>query len=110
MPCWPPRSSTSAPWPSRRSRPACARQDTPWCETLGRVNDRVEDFDWPRPYALPGGTIKRSLILLGRGLRSQKRSAAIAIAASSAYGVGVVASGRSEERRVGKEGRCVRTA
>src|SRR5690625_2603821 len=93
MPCWPPRSSTSAPWPSRRSRPACARQDTPWCDTLGRVNDRVEDFDWPRPYALPGGTIKRSLILLGRGLRSQKRSAAIAIAASSAYGVGVVASG-----------------
>lgn len=46
-----------------------------------------------RPYALPGGTIKRSLVLLGRGLASQRRTATIAILASSAYGAGVVASG-----------------
>ncbi len=46
-----------------------------------------------RPYALPGGALKRSLLLLGRGLREQGRTAVIAILASSAYGLGVVASG-----------------
>lgn len=47
----------------------------------------------PRPYTLPGGAVKRSLLLLGRGIRSEKRTATIAIIASSAYGLGVVASG-----------------
>lgn len=46
-----------------------------------------------RPYTLPGGTVKRSFALLWRGLRSQPRTAAIAIGASSLYGLGVVASG-----------------
>lgn len=37
--------------------------------------------------------MKRSVLLLGRGIASQKRTALIAIAASSVYGAGVVASG-----------------
>lgn len=46
-----------------------------------------------RPYTLPGGAVKRSILLLARGVRNQKRTAIIAILASSAYGLGVVASG-----------------
>lgn len=45
------------------------------------------------PYALPGGAVRRSLLLLGRGLRSQPRTFAIAISASVLYGLGMVAQG-----------------
>ena len=46
-----------------------------------------------QPYALPGGALRRSLLLLGRGLRSQPRTFAIAISASVLYGLGMVAQG-----------------
>lgn len=46
-----------------------------------------------RPYALPGGALRRSLLLIGRGLRSQPRTFAIAIGASVLYGLGMVAQG-----------------
>src|SRR5690625_3741464 len=45
------------------------------------------------PYALPGGAVRRSLLLIGRGLRSQPRTFAIAISASVLYGLGMVAQG-----------------
>ena len=46
-----------------------------------------------QPYALPGGALRRSLLLIGRGLRSQPRTFAIAISASVLYGLGMVAQG-----------------
>src|SRR5690625_5325119 len=45
------------------------------------------------PYALPGGALRRSLLLIGRGVRSQPRTFAIAISASVLYGLGMVAQG-----------------
>src|SRR5690625_2691154 len=45
------------------------------------------------PYALPGGAVRRSLLLIGRGLRSQPRTFAIAISASVLYGLGMAAQG-----------------
>jgi ATP-binding cassette subfamily B protein len=44
-------------------------------------------------HALPGGAVRRSLLLIGRGLASQPRTFTIAIIASVVYGVGLVASG-----------------
>ena len=44
-------------------------------------------------FALPGGAVRRSFLLLGRGIRSEPRTFAIAIGASAIYGVGLVASG-----------------
>ncbi|QOR72317.1 ABC transporter ATP-binding protein [Ruania alkalisoli] len=49
--------------------------------------------DPDRPHALAGSAIRRSLLLLGRGLRSQPRAFTIAIGASVGYGVALVASG-----------------
>lgn len=46
-----------------------------------------------QPYTLPGGAVRRSLLLLGHGLRSQPRTFAIAISASVLYGLGMVAQG-----------------
>src|SRR5699024_12517199 len=46
-----------------------------------------------RPYALPGGALRRSVLLIGRGLASQKRTFAVAIGASAIYGASLVASG-----------------
>src|SRR5690625_7769305 len=45
------------------------------------------------PYALPGGALRRSLLLIGRGVRSQPRTFAIAISAAVLYGLGMVAQG-----------------
>ncbi|TDE90452.1 ABC transporter ATP-binding protein [Occultella glacieicola] len=47
----------------------------------------------PPPHALPGGAVRRSLLLIGRGIAAQPRTFTIAIAASVVYGVGLVASG-----------------
>ena len=49
--------------------------------------------DGPRPYALPGGTLRRSLALIARGIADSRRASAIAILAAAVYGVGTVASG-----------------
>ncbi|SEE16438.1 ABC transporter ATP-binding protein [Ruania alba] len=45
------------------------------------------------PHALSGSAVRRSLLLLGRGLKSQPRPFAIAIGASVGYGIAMVASG-----------------
>mgnify|MGYP001226904153 CR=1 FL=1 len=44
-------------------------------------------------YALPGGALRRSLLLIGRGLAANKRTFAIAIGGSAVYGAMLVASG-----------------
>lgn len=44
-------------------------------------------------YALPGGALRRSLLLIGRGLASQKRTFTVAITASAVYGATLVGSG-----------------
>ncbi|MPV35706.1 ABC transporter ATP-binding protein [Georgenia subflava] len=49
--------------------------------------------DGRRPYTLAGGTLRRSLALLGRGIADSPRTSTIAIIASAVYGVGTVASG-----------------
>ncbi|UFU04394.1 ABC transporter ATP-binding protein/permease [Ruania suaedae] len=46
-----------------------------------------------RPHTLTGGAVRRSFLLLGRGLRTQPRAFAIAIGASVGYGLAMVASG-----------------
>ncbi|MGC0274717.1 ABC transporter ATP-binding protein [Pseudactinotalea sp. Z1739] len=46
-----------------------------------------------RAYALPGGALRRSLLLIGRGIASQKRTFAVAITASAVYGAALVGSG-----------------
>lgn len=48
---------------------------------------------FPRAYALPGGALRRSLLLIGRGLRAQKGSFAVAIGASTLYGAALVGQG-----------------
>lgn len=45
------------------------------------------------PYALTGGTFRRSLQLMGRGIRAHPRMFAIAITASAVHGAVTVASG-----------------
>ncbi|MDD9205846.1 ABC transporter ATP-binding protein [Georgenia sp. 10Sc9-8] len=47
----------------------------------------------PRPYALPGGTLRRSVTLLWRGMRDSPRSSVLAVVTSVIYGLGTVASG-----------------
>ena len=57
---------------------------------------RTRTFDpgpGPRPYRLPGGTLRRSLTLMGRGIKDSPRTSTLAILASALYGVGTVASG-----------------
>ena len=49
--------------------------------------------DGPRPYALPGGTLRRSLTLIARGIADSARASTIAIVGAAVYGVGTVASG-----------------
>ncbi|PFG38188.1 ABC-type multidrug transport system fused ATPase/permease subunit [Georgenia soli] len=49
--------------------------------------------DGPRPYALPGGTLRRSLSLIARGIADSPRTSTIAILGAAVYGVGTVASG-----------------
>lgn len=49
--------------------------------------------DGPRPYALPGGTLRRSLALVGRGIADSPRTSTVAILGAAVYGVGTVASG-----------------
>ena len=44
-------------------------------------------------HTISGGALRRSFVLIGRGLRAQPRTFAIAIIASALYGVGTVASG-----------------
>jgi len=46
-----------------------------------------------RAYALPGGALRRSLLLIGRGLAAEKRTFAIAIVGSTVFGAMLVASG-----------------
>lgn len=44
-------------------------------------------------YALPGGAVRRSLLLIGRGIRSQPRTFALAIGTSALWGLLFVAVG-----------------
>ncbi len=44
-------------------------------------------------YALPGGAVRRSLLLIGRGLRSQPKTFALAIGMSALWGLSFVAIG-----------------
>ncbi len=44
-------------------------------------------------YALPGGALRRSLLLLGRGIRSEPRTSALAIATSAVWGAAYVGVG-----------------
>ncbi|WP_454778659.1 ABC transporter ATP-binding protein [Georgenia muralis] len=57
------------------------------------MNADDDDLRTPHPYALPGGTLRRSLVLIGRGLADSRRTSAVAVAAAAVYGVGTVASG-----------------
>ncbi len=57
---------------------------------------RARTFDpgpGPRPYRLPGGTLRRSLTLMGRGMRDSPRTSTLAILSSVLYGLGTVGSG-----------------
>ncbi|MEE6280826.1 ABC transporter ATP-binding protein [Georgenia sp. MJ170] len=47
----------------------------------------------PRPYRLPGGTLRRSLTLMARGIKDSRRTSTLAILVSALYGLGTVASG-----------------
>lgn len=44
-------------------------------------------------YALPGGSVRRSLLLIGRGIKSQPRTFALAIGTSALWGLSFVAVG-----------------
>lgn len=46
-------------------------------------------------YALPGGALRRSLLLLGRGIRSEPRTFTLAIVTSAVWGLAFVAVGWS---------------
>src|SRR5690625_199335 len=61
-------------------------------ETTARAR-RYEPGPGPRPYRLPGGTLRRSLTLMGRGMRDSPRTSALAITSSVLYGLGMVGSG-----------------
>ncbi|WP_308203201.1 ABC transporter ATP-binding protein [Georgenia satyanarayanai] len=61
-------------------------------ETTTRTR-RFEPGPGPRPYRLPGGTLRRSLTLMGRGMRDSPRTSTLAVASSVLYGVGTVGSG-----------------
>ena len=63
---------------------------------MPETRTRTRRFDpgpGPRPYRLPGGTLRRSFALMGRGIRDSARSSTLAIASSVLYGLGTVASG-----------------
>lgn len=61
-------------------------------ETTTRTR-RFDPGPGPRPYRLPGGTLRRSLTLMGRGMRDSPRTSTLAVASSVLYGLGTVASG-----------------
>ena len=61
-------------------------------ETTTRAR-RFEPGPGPRPYRLPGGTLRRSLTLMGRGMRDSPRTSTLAITSSVLYGLGTVGSG-----------------
>ncbi|WP_251839464.1 ABC transporter ATP-binding protein [Oceanitalea stevensii] len=61
-------------------------------ETTTRTR-RFEPGPGPRPYRLPGGTLRRSLTLMGRGMRDSPRTSTLAVASSVLYGLGTVGSG-----------------
>lgn len=61
-------------------------------ETTTRTR-RFEPGPGPRPYRLPGGTLRRSLTLMGRGMRDSPRTSTLAIVSSVLYGLGTVGSG-----------------
>ncbi|WP_454083587.1 ABC transporter ATP-binding protein [Georgenia sp. Marseille-Q6866] len=61
-------------------------------ETTTRTR-RFESGPGPRPYRLPGGTLRRSLTLMGRGMRDSPRTSTLAVASSVLYGLGTVGSG-----------------
>ena len=61
-------------------------------ETTTRTR-RFEPGPGPRPYRLPGGTLRRSLTLMGRGMRDSLRTSTLAIVSSVLYGLGTVGSG-----------------
>ncbi|WP_330998319.1 ABC transporter ATP-binding protein [Georgenia wutianyii] len=61
-------------------------------ETTTRAR-RFEPGPGPRPYRLPGGTLRRSLTLMGRGMRDSPRTSTLAIISSVLYGLGTVGSG-----------------
>src|SRR5690606_8795891 len=48
---------------------------------------------WLVVYALPGGAVRRSFLLLGRGIRSQPKTFTLAIVASAVWGLSFVAVG-----------------
>ncbi|WP_319633105.1 ABC transporter ATP-binding protein [Georgenia satyanarayanai] len=61
-------------------------------ETTTRTR-RFEPGPGPRPYRLPGGTLRRSFALMGRGMRDSPRTSTLAVASSVLYGLGTVGSG-----------------
>ena len=61
-------------------------------ETTTRTR-RYDPGPGPRPYRLPGGTLRRSLTLMGRGMRDAPRTSALAVVSSVLYGLGTVGSG-----------------
>lgn len=54
---------------------------------------RPEDRYATKPAALPGGKLRRSLTLFGRGLRDEKAIYCLAIGSSALYGISSVAAG-----------------
>lgn len=63
---------------------------------MPETTTRTRSFDpgpGPRPYRLPGGTLRRSLTLMGRGMRDSPRTSTLAIVSSVLYGLGTVGSG-----------------
>ncbi|WP_223401683.1 ABC transporter ATP-binding protein [Occultella gossypii] len=62
-------------------------------EPAGDGNPAMPSPDDRPLHALSGGAVRRSLLLIGRGIASQPRTFTIAIVASVVYGIGLVASG-----------------
>ncbi|WP_324652832.1 ABC transporter ATP-binding protein [Georgenia sp. H159] len=79
----------SRPVPYRRR---ANEEQTAVPETSTRTR-RFDPGPGPRPYRLPGGTLRRSLSLMGRGMRDSPRTSTLAIVSSVVYGLGTVGSG-----------------
>lgn len=60
---------------------------------MPQVTSRTRLRPAPQPYRLPGGTLRQTLALVGRGMRDAPRSAMLGIGASVVYGVAAVGSG-----------------
>ncbi|WP_341360830.1 ABC transporter ATP-binding protein [Georgenia sp. M64] len=74
-------------------RPGDGAADDPGGTAGEAANVDTDDLRTPHPYALPGGTLRRSLVLIGRGLADSRRTSTVAVVAAAVYGVGTVASG-----------------